>query len=135
MKKKGPLTWAELEAEGTHARRKPADYRRKRAEAPRPPPRAQEARQEAPAEAAGDDAELIAKAAGVGILALLGLASGKGPVAGVRKARFHMYNSARWLGNIQPWLELSPGKILHRYARRIVGAKAGRLFSWGRKWI
>ncbi len=68
-------------------------------------------------------------------LALVALAlGGGGLLGGVRRARYHMYNSARWLGNVQPWLELSPTKIARRHMRRLIGRRAGRLFSWG-KWF
>ena len=47
-------------------------------------------------------------------------------------SRYRAYNYARWVGNVQPWLDLSASKIVRRYARRYIGRLVGRTFSWPR---
>ena len=41
------------------------------------------------------------------------------------KARGYMYSWSRTLGNLQPWLELNPRKIIRRHIHRWLG----RIFS------
>ena len=55
-----------------------------------------------------------------------------GAIAEMGKARYRAYNFARWWGNVEPWLSLSPSRIARRYARRMIGRSLGRGFSWSR---
>ena len=42
-----------------------------------------------------------------------------------KQVRSLLYGTARWQGNILPWLEMSPKKIVRRYIHR----KIGKVFS------
>jgi len=44
---------------------------------------------------------------------------------GYRRTRSGLYRWARVMGNVQPWLELSPRKIIRRWIHR----KIGKVFS------
>ena len=57
---------------------------------------------------------------------------GGGMMVGMSRARNRAYNFARWWGNVEPWISLSPSKIVRRYARRMIGRTLGRGFSWSR---
>jgi len=46
---------------------------------------------------------------------------GPGYLKPYRRARSSAYKVARGMGNLQPWLELSPRKIVRRYVYRRIG--------------
>ena len=50
----------------------------------------------------------------------------KDALSGFRHTRGLLYNWARLMGDIQPWLEGSPRKIVRRYANKAVGRALGR---------
>lgn len=43
-----------------------------------------------------------------------------------RRTRNTMYRGARLLGDVQPWLEGNPRKIVRRYANKAIGRALGR---------
>lgn len=47
-----------------------------------------------------------------------------------RKTRNRLYTLARLMGDLQPWIELDPEKILRRYVNKWVGRKWSR-FAYG----
>ena len=38
-----------------------------------------------------------------------------------RQVRSNLYRAARVMGNVQPWLELSPALIVERWLNRVIG--------------
>lgn len=48
-----------------------------------------------------------------------------------RQVRSTLYRTARVMGNVQPWLELSPAMILERWLNRVIG-RAFSNFAYGK---
>jgi hypothetical protein len=48
-----------------------------------------------------------------------------------RRTRSKLYRAARVMGNVQPWLELSPSRILERWLNRLIG-RAFSNFAYGK---
>ena len=67
----------------------------------------------------------------IGLVGLFALTGG-GPAGLLKGARSKAYGFARWGGNVQPWIELRPDKVVRRAARRRIGRVAGKTFSWPR---